>query len=108
MLAIVAQDSAFNGIALERARAQSAQSGDTLWNGIHGTRVIFARDATLFWEGDNAEFCYKIVSGAVRVCRLLSDGRRQLADFVLPGDLLGFDSSATHSFTAEATAETVA
>jgi len=106
MLAVATNTPSRNGLAFDHSRTQSV--GDAVWNGAHGTRVVFARDTALFWEGDEAEFCYKIVSGAVRVCRLLSDGRRQLADFVLPGDLLGFDASETHSFTAEAIVETVA
>jgi CRP-like cAMP-binding protein len=108
MLAIAAQAPGRDGVAFKNAWAQSASAGDTLWSGTTGTNAVFARDAALFREGDDAQFCYRIVSGAVRVCRLLPDGRRQLADFLLPGDLLGFDAAGTYSFTAEAIVETVA
>jgi CRP-like cAMP-binding protein len=72
-----------------------------------GTRVTVGRDAPLFYEGDLAEHCYRVVSGAIRTCKVLADGRRQLADFFLPGDLIGFDVGESHSFTAEAITDSV-
>jgi CRP/FNR family transcriptional regulator len=72
-----------------------------------GTRVTVARDATLFYEGDLAEHWYKVVSGAIRICKVLPDGRRQLADFFLPGDLVGFDLGESHAFAAEAVTDSV-
>ena len=80
---------------------------DEIWPGTTGVRETVARDAALLWEGDRAEFCYKIVSGAVRICRLLADGRRQVIDFLLPGDLVGFDNGETYAFSAEAIVDTV-
>jgi CRP/FNR family transcriptional regulator len=77
------------------------------WLDGAGTRVAVARDATLFYEGDLAEHCYKVVSGAIRTCKVLADGRRQLADFFLPGDLIGFDVGESHSFAAEAITDSV-
>lgn len=72
-----------------------------------GTLVGVARDGTLFYEGDLADHLYKVVSGAVRLCKVLPDGRRQLADFFLPGDLVGLDLGESHSFAAEAIADSV-
>jgi CRP/FNR family transcriptional regulator, nitrogen fixation regulation protein len=37
---------------------------------------------------------------------LLSDGRRQINAFHLPGDMFGFENGATHRFTADAVVET--
>ena len=65
------------------------------------------RDAVLFWEGDKAAFTYKVVSGAIRVCKLMADGRRQVSDFFLPGDLISFDLAGVHSVTAEAIVESI-
>ena len=67
-----------------------------------GSVMTLEREATLFYEGDAAGHYYKVVTGAVRSCRLLSDGRRHVGDFFLPGDLIGFHSLDTHGFTAEA------
>jgi CRP/FNR family nitrogen fixation transcriptional regulator len=67
-----------------------------------GTRRTFAKGEELFAEGEAADFFYKVVSGTVRVCKLLSDGRRQIEAFQLPGDIFGLESGAEHRFTAEA------
>jgi CRP/FNR family transcriptional regulator, anaerobic regulatory protein len=70
-----------------------------------GMVVSFAREQTIFCEGDAAEYYYKVVSGAVRSCRLLADGRRYIADFFLPGDFVGLGGDR-HLFTAEAVSDT--
>jgi CRP-like cAMP-binding protein len=67
-----------------------------------GANLTFSRNETIFAEGDCAEYSYKVVSGAVRLCKMLSDGRRQIADFFLPGDFFALGGSGEHSFTAEA------
>ena len=65
-------------------------------------RRSFAKGEELFAEGDKAECFYKVVSGTVRTCKLLSDGRRQIDAFHLPGDMFGLESGQDHRFTAEA------
>jgi len=47
-----------------------------------------------------------VVEGAVRTHKLLSDGRRQIGAFHLPGDIFGLDNGACHRFTAEAIIDT--
>jgi CRP/FNR family nitrogen fixation transcriptional regulator len=42
----------------------------------------------------------------VRSYRLLSDGRRQIGAFHLPGDVFGLESGATHRLAAEAIIDT--
>jgi CRP/FNR family nitrogen fixation transcriptional regulator len=70
-----------------------------------GIKIRFGRNETVFSEGDDADFSYKVVSGAIRLCKHLADGRRQIADFVLPGDYCGFLHLDRHRFTAEATCD---
>ena len=41
----------------------------------------FAADRQIYAEGDEARCFYKVVSGVVRTCRFLSDGRRQIDAF---------------------------
>jgi len=65
------------------------------------------RDQALFWEGDEVDGCYRIIDGAVRLCRMMPDGRRQISDFFGPGDLMLIELSDTHAFTAEAIVDTV-
>jgi CRP-like cAMP-binding protein len=72
-----------------------------------GAKLSYGRDEEIFGEAEEAEFVYKVVSGAVRTYKLLSDGRRQIGVFHLPGDLFGFESSTTHKLTAEAVTDTV-
>jgi CRP/FNR family nitrogen fixation transcriptional regulator len=48
-----------------------------------------------------------VVSGAVRAVRLLADGRRQIADFYLPGDIFGVELGERRRAAAETLGETV-
>lgn len=75
--------------------------------GTTGNLVSLQRDQQLHDQGDPADYCYRIVSGCVRTVKLMEDGRRQIGEFLLPGDLLGFDTLGTHDFAAQAVADTV-
>jgi CRP/FNR family nitrogen fixation transcriptional regulator len=72
-----------------------------------GMKRRFAKSETIFSEGDEAAFSYKVVSGAIRLCKYRADGRRQVTDFVLPGDRCGFLDIDEHRFTAEAASDVV-
>lgn len=67
-----------------------------------GTVVVLRRDQPLFFEGDPAQHCFKVVSGMVRSCKLLADGRRHVSQFLLAGDFVGLESDGTYRFTVEA------
>ncbi|MBL8545961.1 MAG: helix-turn-helix domain-containing protein [Hyphomonadaceae bacterium] len=69
---------------------------------LRGVRMHFARNAEIFGEGEEAEYVYRVVSGAVRTMRFTSDGRRQILGFHLPGDIFGVEIGDTHSLSAEA------
>lgn len=73
-----------------------------------GTVARFERNATLFCDGDDADYSYRIVSGTVRLCKLMSDGRRQIAEFLSVGDFFGLEWLGPHTFTAEALTDVVA
>jgi CRP/FNR family nitrogen fixation transcriptional regulator len=64
--------------------------------------MVLRQGEELFGEGDEAEFFYQVVSGAIRSCKLLSDGRRQIDAFHLQGDIFGIEAGAEHRFSAEA------
>jgi CRP-like cAMP-binding protein len=73
-----------------------------------GTSVSFNQDDEIYSEGEPTVYVYKVVSGAVRTCKLLPDGRRQVAGFHLPGDVFGLELGSDLSLSAEAiTATTV-
>jgi CRP/FNR family transcriptional regulator len=59
----------------------------------------------LFQEGDDADNVYNILSGVLKLYKLLPDGRRQITGFVYAGDFLGIASIGTHSYSAEAVSE---
>ena len=71
-----------------------------------GTVVTLGREQPLFHEADRAESYFKVVSGAIRSCTLLVDGRRHVGEFFLSGDFIGLDAEARYVFTAEAVIET--
>ena len=58
--------------------------------------------AYLYYEGDNAERVYQVISGVLRLTRLLADGRRQVIAFGYPGDIVGFSPSDIHLTDCEA------
>lgn len=50
----------------------------------------------LFREGDEAANVYEVRSGALRLTRVLENGRRQVIAFGLPGDIVGFPNGDLH------------
>ena len=69
---------------------------------LMGTAISFARDAEIYGECEPADYLYKVVSGTVRTCKILVDGRRQVSGFYLPGDVFGLETGEEHIFSAEA------
>lgn len=69
---------------------------------VAGVPIRFDRDTEIYGEGEPVEHFYEVVSGTVRTYKLLSDGRRQIGAFHLPGDIFGLEAGAMHSFSAEA------
>lgn len=72
-----------------------------------GSRISIGRNEKVFEEGDDAKHCYRLVSGSVRLCKFLIDGRRQIAEFFLPGDFFGFIDATAYAFSAEAVSDVV-
>lgn len=73
----------------------------------YSARVRFARNETIFNEGDNAGHAYKVISGTVRMCKHTKDGRRQIADFLVPGNLFGIVDRGEYGFSAEAVSDVI-
>jgi len=69
-----------------------------------GIVMDFAPDEEIYGAGEPREFVYKVISGAVRTFNILSDGRRQIEAFHLPGDVFGLELGETHDLSAEAIA----
>jgi CRP/FNR family transcriptional regulator, nitrogen fixation regulation protein len=71
-----------------------------------GIPMSFARNAEIFGEAEQAGLIYMVVSGVVRVSKLLPDGRRQISAFHMAGDLFGFEPDELRHFSAEAVVPT--
>jgi len=69
---------------------------------LMGTRICYARNVEIFGEGEPAEYLYKVISGSVRSCKLLDDGRRQVTGFHMAGEVFGLELDEEHHFSAEA------
>lgn len=58
--------------------------------------------SVLFLQGDAAAYVYTVTRGCVRLSKDLSDGRRQVVGFALPGDFLGLSLDKRFGFSADA------
>jgi CRP/FNR family transcriptional regulator, nitrogen fixation regulation protein len=67
-----------------------------------GTRRSFFRNQEIFAEGDSADCWFKVISGAVRICKWMADGRRHILDFCFVGDCFGLSDARIRAATAEA------
>lgn len=67
-----------------------------------GTVQHFSQDRQIFADGEAADHFYRVVSGVVRACKYLSDGRRQIEAFYVAGDMFGLEANSHYSLTAEA------
>ncbi|HZP19294.1 MAG TPA: helix-turn-helix domain-containing protein [Bauldia sp.] len=72
---------------------------------LMGAQMRYRQNSEIYGEAEPCEYLYEVVSGAVRTSKLLSDGRRLIDAFHLPGDIFGIESGDEHSFTAEAVAD---
>ena len=67
-----------------------------------GTVMEVAEGREICAEGGDTDVFYKVVSGVVRVCKFLSDGRRQIEAFHVAGDLFGLELGGERLLSAEA------
>ena len=70
-----------------------------------GAVMSFPRNSEIFGENEPAHYVYRVISGSVRTHKILSDGRRQVGGFYLPGDVFGLEFADEHTFSAEAVAD---
>lgn len=57
--------------------------------------LIVDRGATIVVEGNHSPHLYTVLSGWAFRYKLMSDGRRQILNYVVPGDLVGLQGSLT-------------
>ncbi|MBN8534404.1 MAG: helix-turn-helix domain-containing protein [Rhizobiales bacterium] len=72
-----------------------------------GVCRAYGKRHAIFRQGDKAGHLYRVESGAVALEILLEDGRRQLVEILLAGDLFGFAVDGSFEETAIALEATV-
>ena len=92
-------------IAEQSVEVEEVQDGWERALSTTGSVLHFAQDREIYTEGDEAETFFKIISGVVRTCKFLSDGRRQIDAFHVEGDIFGFEAGDEHRLSAEAVSD---
>jgi CRP/FNR family transcriptional regulator, anaerobic regulatory protein len=67
-----------------------------------GHPVSLPPKAIVFTEGETAVAVYKLTRGTAALYKLMTDGRRQIVGFALPGDFLGSPFSDRHPCSVDA------
>jgi len=80
--------------------------GDLSHTKVSSSEFKYKKDTEVFGQKEPADYIYQMIEGAVRTHKLLSDGRRQIGAFHLPGDIFGLENGNFHRFTAEAIVDT--
>jgi CRP/FNR family transcriptional regulator, nitrogen fixation regulation protein len=80
--------------------------GDLSHAMVSSSEFKYRKGVEIFGQAEPADYIYQVIEGAVRSHMLLSDGRRQINAFHLPGDIFGLQNGDFHRFTAEAIIET--
>ncbi len=65
-------------------------------DGLHKRRRTFVAGRDLVHQGQTDQAAYLLISGWACSYKLLADGQKQIINFQIPGDLLGFRSVALH------------
>lgn len=71
-------------------------------------KLCFPSRETMFEQDEPSDVVYNITGGAVRLYKLLPDGRRQVVGFALTGDFLGLSMAERNVFSADALTEVTA
>ena len=111
----VAGSKSWQRYTIKSARRREDDGGNLYWvfgNTMHGTVNAFGltegssfwndfryrRGSEIFGEAEPADRLYQVKSGAVRTFKLLPDGRRQIGDFHLAGDIFGVESGDAYLY----------
>ena len=65
------------------------------------TNAEVAPHTTIFHEADPAEYVYNVTEGALKLYKMLPDGRQQVTGFIFPGDFLGLAYNDRYACSAE-------
>jgi CRP/FNR family transcriptional regulator, nitrogen fixation regulation protein len=68
---------------------------------LYAMTTHYRRGAAIYYAGDPADHWYLVAAGIAVRSALLSDGRRQIVELLLPGNFFGFTSNGVHNSTVE-------
>ena len=68
----------------------------------HSTRHTYARGSTVAAAGDDAQRCGNVLSGVIKLSKLLADGRQQIVGLQFAPDFVGRPFKQQTDVTAEA------
>lgn len=101
---------AYTTFQLSQESSSDSCGGSTVplpFGPTHPQQTSFhAPGSEIYAQGEKAGTIYQVEFGAVRVYRLLADGRRQISAFYLSGEVFGLEADANHHFFAEAITST--
>ncbi|MEQ1769526.1 MAG: helix-turn-helix domain-containing protein [Devosia sp.] len=66
-----------------------------------GSVTFYPTDSIIYAQGEKSGQLYLVEFGAVRICRLTADGRRQINSFHFAGEVFGFEADDEHASFAE-------
>ena len=72
-----------------------------------GVTMTVPAGGTIVIEGDPINHYYRMVSGTVRLYKAVTDGRRQIIDFLGAKECFGLTGLAAHAYSAEAITDVV-
>ncbi|MFM8820592.1 MAG: helix-turn-helix domain-containing protein [Phenylobacterium sp.] len=72
-----------------------------------GLSMAFAKDEEIYGQDEATELVYRVLEGAIRTTRVMADGRRQIGDFYLAGEIFGLETGSRRKFAAEAVSDSV-
>jgi CRP-like cAMP-binding protein len=73
---------------------------------VRSNQRCYKKGERIYARDEPAHYVYAVIKGAVRASHHLSDGRRHLGAFHLPGEIFGLDSDPTRSLETEAVVKT--
>lgn len=88
-------------LALAQAGGQASSSSVAALEAL-GSAVSLHKGEELYAQDDKAQYSYRVMRGCLRLVKLMEDGRRQVTEFLVPGDWLGLEAAERVDCGAEA------
>jgi CRP/FNR family nitrogen fixation transcriptional regulator len=87
--------------SLSTASSETGRHRDMRALGPSGAVRFYPVNALIYAPGDRTGPLHLVEFGAVRICQLTADGRRQIVSFCYAGEVFGFEAGTEHEFYAE-------